>query len=497
MKILSHWVGVKTMRRSAAEADDPRSLLVELMREDFTAFLRKAYSWVRGGERIAWNWHIDAIAYQLERVRSGPLRRLLVTMPPRNLKSLTISVAWIAWMLGRDPRLNFVSVSYSSELAGKLARDCIALMTAPWYRELFPRTVLSPRRTASGDFETTYGGGRLATSITGTLTGRGGDIIVIDDPIKPEEANSETTREFVNNWFRSTLASRLNDKESGALICVMQRLHEHDLAGTLIEAGGWDQLSLPAIATEEEVIRLPRGLVHRRRAGDVLHPMRESMVVLEQQRAAMGSAAFEAQYQQQPLPATGNLVQVDWLCDYPATFEPMSSGHIVQSWDTATKDGVQNDWSVCITAHVRHAEVRIIDVFRRRLTFPELKRHCVQLARKHCVQTLLVEDAASGAQLIQTLRAEQPARVPLPIACRPEGDKYSRMAGSTGQIEAGQLMLPAEAPWLATFKAELLGFPNSRHDDQVDALSQLLGWVLRRQQRRGGRLSGPRVRVPC
>ncbi len=214
-----------------ARIDDPAAQLRELLRQDFRAFLHKAFPAIRGGAPIAWNWHLDAIAHQLDRVARGDSRHLLVTMPPRNLKSITISVAWVAWMLGRDPRLNFVCVSYSNELSAKLARDCLALMQSGWYRELFPATVISVKRTATTDFETTVGGGRLATSITGTLTGRGGDIIIIDDPIKPDEAHSETSRNNVNHWFQSTLSSRLDDKGAGAIVVVMQRLHQHDLAG--------------------------------------------------------------------------------------------------------------------------------------------------------------------------------------------------------------------------------------------------------------------------
>jgi predicted phage terminase large subunit-like protein len=149
----------------------------------------------------------------------------------------------------------------------------------------------------------------------------------------------------------------------------------------------------------------------------------------------------------------------------------------VQSWDTASEGGLQNDWSVCITAHVHRAEVRIIDVFRARLEFPDLKRHSVRLAREYGAQTLLIEDQATGTQLIQTPRAEQPHGVPLPIPRTPEGDKQSRRAGVSGQIEARELLLPEEAHWLAEFKTEILGFPQARHDDQADALSQLMIWV--------------------
>ena len=458
--------------------DDPHALLLELMRRDFAAFLRKAYPWISGGEAMLWNWHLDAIAHQLDRVRAGDNRRLLVTLPPRNGKSKTISVAWVAWMLGKEPTANFVCVSYSNELSAKLARDCLSIMQSPWYRELFPRTIISSKRSASGDFETTAGGGRLATSVTGTLTGRGGDIIILDDVIKPEEANSETTRESVNNWYQSTLASRLNDKASGAIITVMQRLHERDLAGMLIESGEWYELSLPAIATSDEIVPLTRGRTHLRKAGDILHPEREPLAVLEELKRSMGSLAFAAQYQQDPVPAVGNMIKAEWLKTYDS-FDRSQGGQIVQSWDTASKDNPHNDYSVCITAHVRGKYVTVLDIVRRKMQFPELLKTASTLAVEHKASAMLVEDAASGAQLIQTLRASSSRGVPIPIARKPEGDKVSRVAGVSAMIEAGQLILPSQAPWLADFKGELLAFPNARFDDQVDALSQLLLWVRR------------------
>ncbi|WP_294122183.1 phage terminase large subunit [Sphingomonas sp.] len=471
------------------------------MRHDFCAFLRKAFPAIRGGAPLSWNWHLDAIAYELGRMASGQSRNLLVTMPPRNLKSITISVAWVAWMLGRDPRLNFVCVSYSNELSAKMARDCISLIQSDWYRALFPATNLSPKRSATWDFETTVGGGRLATSITGTLTGRGGSIIIVDDPIKPDEAHSETTRNSVNQWFRSTLSSRLDDKERGGTIVVMQRLHQDDLAGMLMEAGGWVELSLPAIAQEDQSIPLPGGRIRHRKAGELLHPERESQAVLDQLRLTMGSFDFSAQYLQQPIPATGNLIKSEWLKYFAGGFDPRGEpGQIVQSWDTASKDGTFSDYSACVTAHLQRGTIKLLDVFRERLAFPALKSACIRLARKHNASVLLIEDAASGTQLLQTLRSECPSGVPRPIGRKPEADKVSRVAGVSAQVESGQLWLPVDAPWLASFQAELLGFPNARYDDQVDALSQLLSWSRKAFPRRVRAVAPPiilRSPDPC
>ncbi|WP_347302146.1 phage terminase large subunit [Croceibacterium sp. TMG7-5b_MA50] len=457
------------------------AFIEELQRRDFGSFLIGAFPKIHGGANLLSNWHHDAISHQLDQVHRGVSRRLLITLPPRNLKSVMVSVAWVAWCLGRDPTLSFVCVSYSQELALKHARDCRSLIQTRWYKALFPGTVIASNRSAVHDFETTRIGGRLATSVGGTLTGRGGDIIILDDPINPKEANSQTLRDGVNDWFGSTLASRLNDKSRGAIVTVMQRLHQYDLAGMLLEAGGWDHLSLPAIAPEPVTVSLTRGRTYHRRSGEVLHAAHEPLAALMDIKRLQGSVYFEAQYQQTPVPAEGNVVKADWLRSYEDSFDPASAGRIVQSWDTASKDGALNDYSVGITAHVHRGMVRILDVFRRKLNFPELKRHVIRLAQHHHATVLLIEDQASGQQLIQTLRAEKPRHVPAPIARKPEGDKLSRMLGVSGQIEGGQLLLPRDAPWLAEFKSELLSFPSGRHDDQVDALTQLMSWALRDQ----------------
>lgn len=456
---------------------DSKLVLNEFLRRDFAAFVRKAWPLISGGEDIAWNWHLDAMVHQLDRVAAGDNLRLLVTLPPRNGKSKLITIMWVAWMLGRDPTANFVCVSYSIELSGKHARDCLSIMQSPWYRELFPKTLISAKRSAANDFETTAGGGRLATSVTGTLTGRGGDIIILDDVIKPDEAASETTRNNVNNWYQSTLASRLNDKSSGAIICVMQRLHQYDIAGMLLEAGGWHELRLSAIATEDSMVPLTRGRVHYRRAGEALHPERESIEALEKLRQSMGSILFAAQYQQDPVPLTGNIINPAWFARYDPLTLARRPGLLIQSWDTASKDNPHNDWSVCVTALYRAKNLYILDVTRKRLQITDLAKEAVSLAREYTCDVLLIEDQASGTQLIQILRADDPRGVPSPIARTPESDKLSRALGAAAMIEAGRVFLPHDAPWLPEFISEASGFPNSRFDDQVDALSQLINWV--------------------
>lgn len=461
-----------------AGAQDAQGVLDRLCRHNFVSFVIRAFPYLNGGANLQMNWSIEAIAFVLEQLAKGEVRRQIICLPPRNLKSLMISVMWVAWCLGRDPTRNFVCVSYSNELAGKHARDCRAIMQSAWYQRAFPSAKIAASRSAVHDFEMTAGGGRLATSVTGTLTGRGGDTIIIDDPIKPDDALSDTVREGVNDWFSSTLASRLNDKAKGAIVVVMQRLHPFDLVGKLLEGGGWSLLSLPVIAQEEQRIRLPRNRWHRRRPGDLLHPERESLEDLMEIKRTVGSLVFAAQYLQQPVPAEGNMVKAGWLRTYETLPEMSGDGaQVVQSWDTATEEGVFNDFSVCITALVRRRSIYVLDVWRRKVPFPKLRQTAIGKAREYGAGALLIEDQSSGRQLIQSLRYEPQAGVPAPIARKPDGNKLSRMAGVSAMIEAGQLLLPRQADWLAELKAELLAFPSVRHDDQVDALTQLLTWA--------------------
>lgn len=451
------------------------AFLQAVLREDYLAFLQKVFHELCPGDEFRYGWHLGAIAWQLERISAGDERRLIITMPPRHLKSIAVSIAWVAYHLGSHPQTRFICLSYNTELAAKFSRDCRQVMESDWYRSLFPNTVLC--RATEMELETTAGGGRLATSVGGTLTGRGADIIIIDDPMKADAATSQAERKAVLDWTTSTLFSRLNNKQAGAIIVVMQRLHEDDLAGHLLASAGWEHLNLPAIAEAEQLVPVEPGRVHRRQQGDALHPEREPIETLTQIRRELGSYVFSAQYQQAPVPAGGTLIQRSWLRHQQTPPLKRSGAQVVQSWDTASKDGALNDYSVCVTALVDANDIYVLDVFRRQLNFPDLLRQVQLQAERHSADVLLVEDAASGQQLIQMLLNSPIRGLPRPIARKPENDKVTRMSAGCALIEAGGLVLPVDAPWLDDFERELLGFPNGKNDDQVDALSQLISWV--------------------
>jgi predicted phage terminase large subunit-like protein len=444
-----------------------------LLRADFRAFVHKAFTTLCPGQDYVSTWHVEAIAWQLERVRRGEIRRLIINMPPRSLKSIMASVAFPAFVLGHQPSRRIICVSYSGDLSRKHSNDFRALIESHWYRAAFTATRIGAFKDSETEIEFSARGFRLATSVGGTLTGRGGDIIVIDDPLKPDDALSETKRSAANQWFANTLLSRLDDKRSGAIVIVMQRVHMDDLTGFVTgQSEEWEILNLPAIAEADEVIPISDTEIHCRKAGEALSPVREPIAVLENLKIQLGSDAFSAQYQQTPAPPGGAMVKRHWVRRYGEELPPHAERLMtVQSWDTASKGGPHNDWSVCTTwILTRRKRWYLLDVWRRRVDYPALKAAVRNLAKQWSARRVLVEDAVTGTALVQELRET----IWGIVAVKPVGDKASRMAVASAKFEAGQVFLPERAEWLPDLEAELFAFPGARHDDQCDSISQAL-----------------------
>jgi predicted phage terminase large subunit-like protein len=374
--------------------------------------------------------------------------------------------------MGHDPTRRIICVSYSGDLARKHSNDYRALLESPCMRRIFPTARIGPYKNSETEIELTARGFRLATSVGGTLTGRGGDIIVIDDPLKLDDAMSEVKRTAANQWFTNTLLSRLDDKRTEAIVVVMQRVHMDDLTGFLLERSDeWEVLSLPAIAEVDEIIEVAPGRTRLRRAGEVLSPEREPIEILEALKLQIGSDAFSAQFQQAPTPPGGAMIKRAWVERYEELPAQDQCLFVMQSWDTASKGGPENDWSVCTTwIYGRDRVWYLADVWRGKVEYPALKAMMRSLAKKWKARRVLVEDAGAGTSLVQELRRE----IPGVIAIRPERDKISRMAVASAKFEARQVRLPERAPWLADLEAELFAFPGSRHDDQCDSISQAL-----------------------
>jgi predicted phage terminase large subunit-like protein len=455
-----------------------RALFDAVLRSDLYAFVQKTFPIVSGGSAFLPNWHIEAITYALTRVMRGEIKRLIITVPPRSLKSICASVAFPAFVLGHDPTRRIICVSYSESLGRKHANDFRALMRSSFYLRLFPGTRVSEAKDTELEVQTTARGYRYTTSLGGTLTGRGGNLLILDDPMKPQDALSDSARENLKQWYANTLLPRLDNKANDAIIVVMQRLHMDDLVGHLLDQGGWTELSLPAISEEEQFVPIGPDKVHHRKRGEVLHPEREPASILEELKRSMGSAEFAAQYQQQPVPPGGNLINWAWFPVYDELPMRDVGDKTIISWDTAMSAGELSDYSACVVLQVKGETAYVLDVVRERLEFPDLRRKIVEVHRRWRNNTnsyaLLIEDKGSGMSLIQELKREGIRA----IGVKPTMEKILRMNAHTARIEAGSVHVPRQASWLEDFRKEIMTFPASRYDDQTDALSQALDRVF-------------------
>lgn len=456
----------------------PKEFLAAGRRQHFHLFLMKVFETLHPGDPpLVMAWYVRAMCHALEEVHRGKSKRLVVTVPPRHLKSITASVAYVAWLLGKDPSFKIMVASYSQDLARQHSNDTRRIMESDWYKSDFPNTRISDRGNRALELETTQGGVRKAVSVGGSITGFGAALIIIDDCMKADEARSPTIREELRAWFDGTLLSRLNNKASGRIISIQQRLHEDDLPAYMLDKG-YRHLNLPAIAEREEHIPIGNGKVHNRRVGDLLDPKREDETVLAQLRRDLGSSVFSAQYQQDPVAPEGNIIRLEWFGTYYERPERHQFIKVIQSWDTGMTANPSSDPSVCTTWGF-HKETRkwyLLHVLRERLEYPDLKRAVIGLWRQNKSDVVLMERAGSGISLWQDLRATGPFR---PVMVPPVASKEERFNGCLGEVEAGHILLPAGAPWLDSFRNELKAFPSARHDDQVDSFSQFVIYQLK------------------
>ena len=439
-----------------------------MLAEHLMSFTRYAFEVIRPGIPFRPNWHLEAMTHKLAQVASGEIRRLIINVPPRNLKSLCASVALPAWFLGKNPSERVIVASYSDLLSRNHSNDFRRLVNDPIYQATFP--AMRVERESDREIMTTKRGKRIATSIEGTLTGLGGNLIIIDDPLKSGDAMSESVRSRVIEWYRSTLLSRPDDKTAARIVLVMQRVHQDDLAGYLREQGGFDVLSLPAIAQRDETHYLGDGRVKERLKGELLHPEHEPAKVLLELKREMGPIAFSAQYQQDPIPPGGTIIKRKWLTPYD-TIGHQAGDVLIMSWDIALSETETGDYSACVVLLRRKEVFYVLEVVRGRFPFGTLKRKVMEVKERYGWATLLIEDSPISRGLIQSLR-EQSINV---TTHKPETDKRARVIAQTDLFAGGSVRFPKKAAWLEDFTAELLAFPG-RHDDQVDALTQGLAW---------------------
>lgn len=448
------------------------------VRSDLKVFLRHSFGYIFPTSPFMDNWHLDAIVYALMQAVVGNTPRLIVNLPPRYLKSFIASVVLPAFLLGRDPSAKIICVSYSDDLAKTLSLSFRRIVESSWYRSIFPNVQFI--KSTEGEMVTDQGGGRYATSVGGTLTGRGGDIIILDDPIKPEDARSDKTRDSVNEWFRNTLLSRLDDKARSILIIVMQRIHVNDLTGFVEAGGGFTKLSFAAIATKDEIINTGEGETYERLEGEALHPERESVKTLEMIRDQMGSFNFASQYQQRPETPEGSLFKRKWLKFISAPPAFRADGMFTVSIDSALSTSETADYSAISVIYSDASGHYVLEARRGRWDYETLKAIALRYSEKNGRNlNFIVEAAGNGFSLINALRRAAMRCFDYP----PDKDKMTRACYAVPIVECGRVFIvnvEGRNGWVEPYVNELVSFPHGRFDDQVDSLVQYLPWAERR-----------------
>lgn len=441
---------------------------------DFTTYTKPEYDV---------NWHHQNLAEALDKMERKEIKRLMVFMPPRHGKSELVSRRFPAFILGRNPNARIIATSYSGALASSMNRDVQRIIDSPSYQELFPETkLIGTHENPIGNylrnstmFEiVNYEGSYVSAGVGGGITGRGADFAIIDDPIKNrKDAESKTLRDNTFDWFTSTLYTRL--EKDACILITLTRWHEDDLAGRLLkqaeenpEADQWHVISYPAIYHENIKYKDP---TDPRENNEALWPAKYNEKQLRTIKSTIGSYEWSALYEQNPSPPAGSIIMRDWIKYYRKA--PSKFDEIVQSWDFAF-DGKDDSSFVVGQVWGRiGADKYLLDQVRDRMNFTQSIRALKNLSAKHPrAKAKFIENKANGPAIISTMKRQISGLIPV----QPSGTKVERLHAVSPQFEAGNVYVPdpSIAPWVNDYVEELVSFPNSANDDQVDTTTQAL-----------------------
>lgn len=443
-------------------------------------------------------WHLDAIADHLEAVTRGEIRDLLINMPPRHAKSSEVSVLWPAWEWTFAPHERYLCASYAGVLSTRDSLKTRRLIQSPWYQSLWGHVFrLTGDQNAKTRFENDRTGYRIATSVDAFATGEGGSRLIVDDPHQAQEAQSDPVRESTLYWWDSVMSTRRNDPKKDVRVVIMQRLHEKDLTGHILEQGGWTHLCLPAEYEGDKRKTVIGWSDPRKEIGELLWPERFGRKEIDELKALLGTYGTAAQLQQRPSPDAGGILKKDWFRLWPRKEKLPQFEMIIQSYDTAFTERTQNDptaqtaWGVFRQPKTKALHVMLLDAWKERLEYPELRTK----ARKEWeakyggtpgrpsdpgrrADIVLIEDKGSGMTLRQDLqRAGLPVRVYNPG----RADKVMRAHAVTPFLSGGCVWVleSSKSPgqpiaWSEPFLRECTLFPNGDEDDFVDTMTQTL-----------------------
>jgi predicted phage terminase large subunit-like protein len=482
----------------AFELLEEEELDKERAAKSLAEFVKQAWHVIEPGAPYVHGWHIDAICQHLEACTSGEILRLVINVPPGCMKSLILNVFWPAWEWGPKnmPHLRGLGVSHKQELAMRDNIKLRRLIASKWYQARYPHLVLTRDQNSKKKFENTKFGFNEIMAF-GSITGSRGDRVRIDDPLSVEDAQSKiilATREFL---FKEAIPTRVISPEFSVIAIIMQRLHENDTTKLALDMG-YEHLMLPMEFEQERRCVTKIGFSDpRSEDGELLFPARFPKHVVERDKQSLGKYGHASQNQQRPAPREGAIIKVDWLQNrFPVQRDAYgriilnSYKEIYQSWDTAFKEGQENDYCVCTTWGLRDNGFYLIHRFKQKCDFPTLEKQAIELGNYFNPNQILIEDAASGQSLVQAMKK----RTRLPIkAVSVAQDKSARLNSVSGYFEGARVFLPSNEVWVDEpdgYAYELTTFPAVKHDDSVDSTSQFLIEIALRREASLGVING-------
>lgn len=477
---------------TAPSADEYAAILTT----DQLAFTEEVFRQVSPADKYQPNWHVQCLTEYLNAVEAGEILRLLIMMPPREMKSITVTIAWPAGLLGRDPRRRIICGSYGDALAKRHSLDSRLVMESAIYKKAFPNTKLSADQNEKGMFMTTQRGFRKATSVGGQVLGDGGDFLIFDDLLKADEAPSDTVRESTNNWLDQSFLTRLNDPGNGRIVGVAQRLHMDDPMGHLIDKGGWETLILPAEFKKKTIIEI-RGNKWVCEEGDLLNPTRLTKEVLDQKQKDLGTLAFAGQYQQSPTPPGGGDFKPHWLQYYDSRSASFTAQgmNVYILYDPANskkkRSGHDPDYTAMIVVGLADDNnYYILDIIRDRLNPTERVQFLLTLHKKWNTRAgkppkVIVEQYGMMTDAFYIARAQKAINYRFPLLeVGGQMAKPERIRRLVTPFEEGRVYLPKYLPYVTSsretvdlvesFVGELETFPVGRHDDMIDAFARIM-----------------------
>lgn len=464
-----------------------RDLKKALYEKSYLDYLKALWPIVEPGKPYIHNWHISAIADHLTAVKAGHIKRLIVNMPPRHGKSTLISIGFPTWIWAIDPSSKFLCASYSLQLALRDSRKRRQIIESEWYQTYWPIHLMKDQNTKSY-FENRDMGAMLAVSVGSTVTGHGGDYLILDDPHNAVDIDSKK-RETALDWYDNAFNTRLNNQSTGAIIVVMQRLHEKDVAGHLLDSGDWVHLNLPAEYEGEKSYHWLNSTDQwadpRKEIGEPLWPELYPSSVLETLKKQLGSIGYASQFQQTPTPSDGGYVKKSWFKFGTETEDLICYGdkRIVKNEclkfatvDLAITKNTKSDYTVIALWYLtRDSDLFLCEMYRDRLDNPEQIKLINDIWQKDKPDFFIVESVAYQLSIIQQLRAEGIAVQEF----KPTKDKITRFIPASIQYEAGKIIHKQFAEYLNYLEHELLIFPFGEHDDTVDVISMAVNYALK------------------